>query len=490
MTQPALIPFQPPPGLFNDLTPFVCGDRWWTGSNVRFNNGVPEPIGGWTSFVTGLSGVPRNIFVWTSNSGNIQYAVGTTTKLYDLSSGTTDITPSGFTSTARWSLDSYGQTLMASPTAGTLYQWDLNAANDAVEITQAPDVITCMLVRNRQVIAGGCNEESGGAFNGLCVRWCDIEDPTDWTTTATNNAGEYILEGPGRIVTMRKVGDYVAILTTDSLWMMQYVGDPAQTFIFTRVGTGCGCIGLDSVVSANGTLYWMTTDYLFYVWTPGMIPQQMECPVQQTVQGLMNTSKTAAVRTFGVFNSAFNEVWFFFPTGSSSSANPTRYAAVSIRDGTWFLGSLARTSMAQHVTLTLVGADASGNVYTHENGSRGTVGDPFTWSIRSGAYYLDNTQNRMLLRSVRGDFGASATVTPQAGTVTVEIDFSDEPYQTDSFTASATLSFTTESAGKKDFMASGRLATIRISGTDSSGTADTFCRIGKLIFDAVKQGQW
>lgn len=474
---------QPAPGIVRDLTPFQAGDAWWDGNNVRSVEGSPQPIGGWVSFISSLSspGVPKNMLAWTENGGTSRLAIATSTKLFI---GSVDVSPASIGTVGRWSLDTYGQTLMASPTGGTLYQWSNNTAVVAAEITQAPDVITCMLVRKRQVIAFGCNEEVSTTFNGLCVRWSNIEDPTDWSGSTSDNAGEYVLEGPGRIVTARKVGDYVAILTTDSLWLMEYIGDPGETFRFTRVGSGCGGIGLDAVVSANGTLFWMTQDYLFYVWTPGMIPQQMKCPVQQYVQGLMNTSKTAAQRIFGVFNPKFGEVWFFYPTGSSSSANPTRYAAVSVKDGTWFLGSMARTAMAPGIAVALYGADSSGIVYIHESGNRGTVGDPLTWNIRTGAYYINRTQDRFMLKEVDSDFSAA-----QLGTVTVAVATYDRPQLADSFTAAQTVTFADSTISRKCLRVSGRLAAVRISGTDATGTTDTFCQIGQLVFDAVKLGQ-
>lgn len=480
--------FHPPPGLVNDLTPFEAGDAWWTGSNVRFNPG-PQPIGGWVSSFTGMAGVPRNIFSWTQNDGTNRAAWATTTNVY-IDSTSNDITPASSTPATRWSMDSYGQTLMLSPTSGKLYQWSNVLATPAALITQAPVSITAMLVRNRQVIAFGCNEEVSTTFNGLCVRWSNIEDPTNWTSLATNNAGEYILEGPGRIVGARKVGDYIAILTTDGLWMMSYIGDPNQTFQFTRLGSGCGCIGLDAIVSANGTLYWMTQDYLFYMWQPGMIPQPMPCPVQQTVQAAVNTSKTAAVRIFASYNAKFGEVWFFYPIGTSSSTNPTRYAAVSVKTGKWFLGAMSRTAMTQG-PITLYGASSGGIAYVHESGNQGTVGDPLTWSITSGAYYLNETQDRLMLRDVCADFATFGGSPAQLGTVTVAIYVFDRAQGGFDFAlnqASQSVAFTTND-GRKNLRVSGRLAMVRISGSDATGTTSTACHVGKLTFDVVKLGE-
>ena len=74
-------------------------------------------------------------------------------------------------------------------------------------------------------MAFGCNEEASGVFNPRCIRFSDIEDPTDWTSTATNNADEFILQGSGIIVGAQLVGDYIFVWTNNEMYLGTY--DPS-----------------------------------------------------------------------------------------------------------------------------------------------------------------------------------------------------------------------------------------------------------------------
>ena len=136
-----------------------------------------------------------------------------------------------------WSLGNWGGFLLANPRHGTIYVWDSTAPGRATAIPGAPANVTYMLsMPQRQVIALGCNEEVSGVWNPLCIRWCDIEDYTDWTSTPQNNAGEWILESGGRIVCGRVIGDYALVWTTDGLFLGTYVGAPGQTWEVRTAG--------------------------------------------------------------------------------------------------------------------------------------------------------------------------------------------------------------------------------------------------------------
>ena len=79
-------------------------------------------------------------------------------------------------------------------------------AERAVALAGAPTSCSFMLVNEqRQVMAFGCNEELTGDFNPLCIRFSDIENPEDWTTSPSNNAGEVILKGGGRLVSAEMI---------------------------------------------------------------------------------------------------------------------------------------------------------------------------------------------------------------------------------------------------------------------------------------------
>ena len=152
---------------------------------------------------------------------------------------------------------------------------------------------------------------------------------------------------------------------------------------------------------------------------------------------------------------------------------------------------MSRTAMSQGI-VALYGASSGGIAYLHESGNMGTASDPLSWSITSGAYYLNDTQDRLMLRDVNTDFGLYSNTPGLLGTVTVAIYASDRAYNLADFSvaqATQSVTFTISTVGRKSLRVSGRLMMVSISGNDAAGTQSSTCHIGKLTFDVVKLGE-
>jgi len=107
-----------------------------------------------------------------------------------------------------WSLDNFGEDLLASPNEDTLYHWDRSAGASirAVVVPTAPATIQRMLIspQARHVIAFGAGTgsfQAPGAPDKLLIRWADSEDFTDWIATTTNLAGDLRLDVGSQIIT-------------------------------------------------------------------------------------------------------------------------------------------------------------------------------------------------------------------------------------------------------------------------------------------------
>lgn len=499
------IPFLPQPGIVSDDTTFSTPGRYADGSNVRFWRGKPQVIGGWSKlFSTALTGTCRNILGWQDNSGYQNIAFGTNSALMVYVGGTLyDITTAGLAAGSvdgaggpgygagtfdregygqpalteyyarTWSLGNWGQALVANPRGGTLYIWQNNTAADATAVTQAPDIITSILVTpERQVLAFGCNEEVSTTFNPLCIRGSDIEDYTDWTTTASNNAFEHILEGSGRIVSARMLGSYVAVWTDSGCYIGQFIGDPGQTYRFDLVAQNCGLIGPNAVTVYNQTAYWITPDFQIYSWSPGTPPTPMQCPIQTEFRdnALVGQSEKIVASSVG----RFGEIWFFYPDGRDGIEN-SRYIALSTFEGTWFRGELARTAFADAGAIAdPLGTDASGYVYMHESGQTAD-GGALTWHLETSDQYLGDAARWFMLKGIWPDFE------DQVGPVSMEIYL--RPYPQADTTTKGPYTLAT-SAGKKDFLASGRVAAVKFYGSSTPA----FVRFGAPSFEAIATG--
>lgn len=280
-------------------------------------------------------------------------------------------TSSGFL--RQWSLDNWGENLIGCPTNGSIYQWvppigvtapnGNGLANAAALLTNAPAANTGLFVAmpQQQIVAYGCTDPVSGDQDPMLVRWCDIADNTDWTASATNQAGSFRLPRGSRIVGGIQ-GPQQGLLWTDlELWAMQYVGYPL-VYSFNMIGWGCGLLSQRAVATLGPAVYWAGQNE-FYAFN-GSAVAEIPCSVWDQFFPLMDRSYTSAV--FAWSNSYFDEVWFFMPTGSSDQCS--NYVKVNVRgEPIWDYGSMARSAGTdQSVLGAPVASDYNGLLQQHE----------------------------------------------------------------------------------------------------------------------------
>ena len=90
------------PGVNRENTRYASEGGWYECNNVRFRQGTPEKIGGWTRLnTTTFSGVARSLFNWITLGGQNLIGVGTNLKFYIENGGAyNDITPLRSTTSA------------------------------------------------------------------------------------------------------------------------------------------------------------------------------------------------------------------------------------------------------------------------------------------------------------------------------------------------------------------------------------------------------
>ena len=98
-----LVPFQPPPGVFKNGTPYQAKGRWSDCNLVRWKDGRLQPLGGWEQVIgSTITGIGRAMITWRDFTGARWLAIGTNSNLYiftSLSGTASDITPEAATST-------------------------------------------------------------------------------------------------------------------------------------------------------------------------------------------------------------------------------------------------------------------------------------------------------------------------------------------------------------------------------------------------------
>jgi hypothetical protein len=83
------------PGVNRENTRYTTEGGWYEGDKIRFRQGNPEKIGGWTAFTFGtFTGICRSLWNWITLAGESLVGVGTNVYFYILNGGAYyDITP-------------------------------------------------------------------------------------------------------------------------------------------------------------------------------------------------------------------------------------------------------------------------------------------------------------------------------------------------------------------------------------------------------------
>jgi len=298
----------------------------------------------------------------------------------------------------QWTLDNWGEDLIACQKDGALYYRETSAGGRASIVNNAPTKNNVMFLSNpsRQVVlCGTCVD--GGNFDPMLVRWSDTEDYTEWTAAATNGAGDYRLPIGSKIVGALDSKKEHIIFTDEGAYSMNYVGPP-DYYGFSRLGANCGIAGMNAGVDLNGILYWMS-EGSFYVYdgTVRQLPSTLdEALFSQSHPYRLNLSQKE--KTFCGVNTEFSEIWWFYPAGDS--IENSRYVIHNYAENTWYDGNLVRTtwtgSNIYDTPLATTAASVSSSLYEHESGynDKANIMGAF---LQSGAVQIEEGDKMMFV---------------------------------------------------------------------------------------------
>jgi hypothetical protein len=381
-----------------------------------------------------------------------------------------------------WSLDNWGEDLVASPRNGAIYYWDKSAGTGtrAYEVTAAPTSNIQILVspEDRHLISLGCPDAVTSVVNPLYIRWCNQEDINDWTASATNTAGDKVLSGASRIVAARRTRGQILIWTDENLYSMQQVGPP-YTFGFQLIGTNCGTLGQHAMVEVGGRTYWMA-DERFMVYD-GAAARPLKCDVLRYVFEALD--RTQLDKIVCGSNTSYNEVIWFYPT---TSGEVDRYVIYDYAQEVWSIGSMVRTAwIDQGINSYPIAAEytSATKLYYHEYGNNadGQALDSF---IESNLFDLDAGQELMYLDRIIPDFSDrnGESMPGNLGITIHTLKYPNTPASQEITKGPFTVSAATQ---KIDLRIRGRHAYYRIDGDG----LNTSWRLGALRFRVAKDGE-
>jgi hypothetical protein len=423
-----------------------------------------------------------------------------------------------------WSLDNFGQILIATIFDGRTFTWNAGASGArtirATLMSGAPTKtrLTQVSDRDRHLFHFGTETTIGDSStqDPMFIRFSNQEDYNTYTPTATNTAGTFRLDKGNKIMGAVSGKDYTLVLTDSSAYVIQYVGPPF-TFSVKQVGTNCGLIGQHALSYSNGIVFWMSGEGGFFMFdgTVKAIPCLVEDFVFTTTGNNLGINYNSAEVVYAEHNSLYNEINWFYPKSGSEQID--RCVTYNFAENCWTTSSLSRSTYADQGVFDLPYAteyNRTGTPTFPIQGVTNIYGASTYYAHETGTDQINSSGTTAINAYIQsGDFDISATrgITGQStgmadfrgdgefimsmkrfipdfkvltGNSKVTLLLNDYPSQ--SATSSPLGPFTiTSSTDKVDTRARGRLLAIKI---ENDGTGETW-RYGTLRVDVRPDGR-
>lgn len=386
-----------------------------------------------------------------------------------------------------WTLDNWGEILIACPHNGPIYQWS-PSVNDPVAsiIAGAPPVNSGMFVAmpQRQIVAYGSTFT--GVIDPLLLRWCDVNDYNVWYGTVSNQAGSYRIPKGSKIVQAIQGPQQGLVWTDLGVWAMQYVGPP-YVYQFNELGNGCGLIGHKAAGSVNGVVYWMGQSQFFKLSAAGVEP--IRCPIWDVVFQDLDTSAAALNKIRFGANSRFGEIRWEFPT-IGNGGEVSHYIKYNILLDQWDYGQdtvqnpyVARTAWINESVLgPPIGAGLNEFIYQHET-STDADGQAMYSSFQTGYFVMNEADVKMFVDQVWPDMKWGYFGGTQNATVGITFYYADYAGQTPKSTPTFNVDQTTTYVTPRF---RGRLTSLKLESSD----VGTFWRIGNIRYRFQQDGKF
>ena len=375
----------------------------------------------------------------------------------------------------QWSLDNYGEDLVACRRGGRIYYWNNTVQEDAPRagfVTASPTVNNYILVspNDRHLIAFGSTEFGTGNYNPMLVRWSDQNNYNNFTPSIATTSGENILTDGTEIRGAIRARNAINIWTDNALWLMTFVGPPF-VFKFQQQGSNCGLIGNHAAVAFNSMSFWMGDDN-FYVFD-GTV-KVIDCTVRRYVFDDFNIEEGGKV--YAATNSEFNEIIWLYPSANSTHCD--KYVIFNPIERTWTIGNNDWTTFADKEVFgnTLTTSNTS-FLYDNEPPDLYTAdGEAQVSFIESAPFDIEDGNDMLFVDRLIPDFtlvGGNLGFTVKAQNFPVNDVVTKGPF---------TITPTTK---KVDLRARGRQALVRVS----SGEQGTEWRYGSLRLSLQQDGR-
>lgn len=296
------------PGVITSATNFIPYQNGMMGAPTGQN-----PLG-----VPALSAACHGATVVEKLDATRRIIAGTTSKLYELSSGSwSDVSKAGgYTggSDTAWSFAQFGDATLAANGVDKIQRSTTGAF---ASISSAP-IAEIVFSVGSFVMALDTSDATYGDQSDRW--WCSASyDDSDWTPAlSTLCTTARLVSSPGPITAGGRLGEYAVVYKKKAIYLGQYVGAPSVWDFIQVPGGEAGCIGKNAWCYIGSAHFIVGSDnfYLFDGTRPAAIGTGI---VREWF--FANAEPTLLYKVKCVFDRRTNSVWVFYPAVGSTVCN-------------------------------------------------------------------------------------------------------------------------------------------------------------------------
>jgi hypothetical protein len=178
--------------------------------------------------------------------------------VYTVSGGgeLTEVSGETYTADARVRFTQFGNNVIFTNNSQPLQSYVMGTSSAFADLSaDAPVAKYITVVRDFVVVANTFEDSEQKPFR---VRWSDLNDETEWTTSETTQADYQDIPDGGQIMGIRG-GEFGIILLERGIVRMSYIGTPF-IFQFDNISRGKGCISSGSIAQYQGITFFLSDD--------------------------------------------------------------------------------------------------------------------------------------------------------------------------------------------------------------------------------------
>lgn len=189
------------------------------------------------------------------------FAAGST-KIFDVSGvgALTNVSKvGGYTPNAnndRFRFTQFGNVIIGTNYSDPMQAYTLGTSTAFADLAAAAPVCKYVTVV-RDFVVAAFTTESATVYPSR-VRWSDINDETNWTSSATSQADYQDIPDGGQIIGIRG-GEFGLVFMEKAIHRMTYIGTPL-IFQFDNISRGKGCISAGSIAQIQGVTFFLSDD--------------------------------------------------------------------------------------------------------------------------------------------------------------------------------------------------------------------------------------